>query len=181
MLQKALIDKLYVELFLVCEEVGCTQHFECSEEPKDPIDLWAKRAAFEADLLGWRIAQNGQLLCPKCSKDMRALSDAEYTADARKDVVNVAKCLLSQNITFLEGVRQLTNLLFEVTVDKNDSDFKIFVLLNSLTNYMPAEGARLISTKTWITKCDHELEALQSLHSEEVARSCENLINRFAH
>jgi hypothetical protein len=178
--QKALIDKFYAEIFATCEQPDCDGYFECSEEPKVPFEEWALRAANEAENLGWRIGVDKRLFCPNCSKNVTPLSDDSQISDARKDVATIAQSLLSQNISFLEGIRQLNSLRFEVSIKDNDIDFQIFVVIDSETDHMPAKETRLMSSKSWLVKCDADLDVIRKFYSLDVSKSCENLIKRFS-
>lgn len=178
--QKALINKFYVEIFATCEQADCDAYFECSEEPVEPVEEWALRAASEAENLGWLIGVDKRLFCPNCSKNITQLSDDSLMLDARKNVATIAQSLLSQNISFLEGIRQLNSLRFEVSTDDNDIDFQIFVLIDSETDHMPVKETRLMSAKSWLVKCDADLDAIQKFYSLDVSKSCENLIKRFS-
>jgi hypothetical protein len=180
MLQKALIDKFYVEIFATCEQADCDGYFECSEEPKVPIEEWAIRAANEARSLGWLIGDDKRLFCPNCSENITPLGDDFLMSDAREKVTAIAKSLLSQNISFLEGMRLLNSLRFEVSIVDNDIDFHIFAVIDLETDYMPAKEARVICAKAWLNKCDSDLEAIRKFYALNISKSCENLIRRFS-
>jgi hypothetical protein len=178
--QKALIDKFYAEIFATCEQTDCDEYFECNEEPVEPVEEWALRAASEAENLGWRIGVDKRLFCPDCSKNITPLSDDSLMSDVRKNVATIAQSLLSQNITFLDGIRQLNSLRFDVSIDNNDIDFQIFAVIDSETAHLPAEKIRHLCTKLWLDKCDEELDVVKKFYALDISKSCENLVMRFS-
>ena len=63
-----LIEKLYAEIVLGCEEVNCDGVFVSSQLARQPVAAWAIRAAEEAESQGWSASETGKALCPKCSQ-----------------------------------------------------------------------------------------------------------------
>lgn len=59
-------EMLYCEFMLKCESSGCRAFFEFDEVANDPMDEWAKRAAAEAERLGWKVGHTGLVKCPDC-------------------------------------------------------------------------------------------------------------------
>jgi hypothetical protein len=66
----ALVDKLYISVCVGCDYSACTALFVAkieSDEPLDPVDAWAVRAAEEAEQLGWSISEDCNVFCPSHS------------------------------------------------------------------------------------------------------------------
>ena len=67
MAPSAIIDELYVLLFLSCASKGCAGFFKPSE-PIEPnsMEAWSERMASEAEKEGWE-AKGEQIFCPACA------------------------------------------------------------------------------------------------------------------
>ena len=59
-----LVDKLYAEIAIGCEVHGCGAVFSAQEAASDPVELWAVRAAAEAESRGWRVTRMNSVVCP---------------------------------------------------------------------------------------------------------------------
>ena len=61
----ALIEKLHAEIVVQCQVGTCGDVFVPTEPPQEPVELWAIRAATEAETLGWSISTRSFVTCPK--------------------------------------------------------------------------------------------------------------------
>lgn len=63
----AIVDELYVLLFLNCGSPGCQGFFEPSK-PFEPLsmDEWSFSMAQEAELEGWKALADKKIICPAC-------------------------------------------------------------------------------------------------------------------
>lgn len=59
------------------------------------------------------------------------ITNEEYVATVRRDVVATAKAMLSGGVNYLEGERRLAALRFEAAVQEDDEDFMAFVAIAS--------------------------------------------------
>ena len=60
-------EKLYVEIWLGCENEKCLNDFETNSDAKDPMEVWSKENGNLAIAQGWTVSSNGRILCPSCS------------------------------------------------------------------------------------------------------------------
>lgn len=60
-------EMLYCEFMLKCETSTCRAFFEFDEVATEPMDDWSRRAASEAEQIGWTIGHTGLVICPQCS------------------------------------------------------------------------------------------------------------------
>jgi hypothetical protein len=66
----ALVEKIYIHVCVRCECPNCTEIFIPDTEdvgndnPSDPIDAWAMKAAVKAEKLGWKAGEDDAALCP---------------------------------------------------------------------------------------------------------------------
>ena len=70
------------------------------------------------------------------------ISNEEYVATVRRDVVATAKAMLSGGVNYLEGARRLAALRFEAAVREDDEDFMAFVAIDSETDEFPLGRVR---------------------------------------
>ncbi len=61
-------EKLYLEIWLCCENKECVNDFETNSDAKDPMEIWARVNSVLAVSQGWTVSSNGRVLCPLCSK-----------------------------------------------------------------------------------------------------------------
>jgi hypothetical protein len=75
---QAIVDGLYVLLFLSCESAECSGFFEPSE-PFQPLSMddWSERMAAEAEAQGWRVFWRRQDVLPQVRS--QTLSNREDT------------------------------------------------------------------------------------------------------
>jgi hypothetical protein len=81
---------------------------------------------------------------------------------------------------FLEGVRRLAALRFEVSQDHHDPDFMLFVGIGSRADHIPGAEARVLCAESWLAQCDKDVRELEQLYGQQVAAACKQLAERFS-
>jgi len=61
-------EKLYVEIWLGCENDKCINDFETNSDAQDPMVIWARENSELAISQGWTVSREDRILCPVCSK-----------------------------------------------------------------------------------------------------------------
>lgn len=61
---QTLVDKLYAEIAVVCEVIGCGRVFLAHEAARDPVEPWAVTAAADAESQGWSVTNKNSVVCP---------------------------------------------------------------------------------------------------------------------
>ncbi|CAG1000054.1 hypothetical protein PLCT2_03020 [Planctomycetaceae bacterium] len=101
-------------------------------------------------------------------------------AFVRAEITSTARALSSHGVPFLEGVRKLAALRFEVSQDHHDADFMLFVAIASQADHIPNTEARTLCAESWLAQCDKDTRELEGFYGEEVALACKQLIERFS-
>jgi Ser/Thr protein kinase RdoA (MazF antagonist) len=101
-------------------------------------------------------------------------------AVVRAEVVDTARSLSSRELPFLEGVRRLTALRFEVSRDHHDADFMLFVAIGSQADHIPNAEARALCAESWLLQCDKDVRELEHFYAQQVSAACKQLIARFS-
>ena len=83
-------------------------------------------------------------------------------------------------VPFVEGIRQLAALRFEVSRLDHDPDFMLFVAVASASDHLPPHELRIQCAPTWLEQCDREACELEALHRERVRAACAHLVGRFS-
>ena len=104
----------------------------------------------------------------------------DYMSAKRREVVDKATSLIKGSIDFLDGVRDMFSLQYEVSDDDADPDFRVFVAIYSETDHIPAAELRDFCSVSWLAKCDKDMEKVKETYRDEVIGACRRLIRRFA-
>ena len=99
---------------------------------------------------------------------------------ARKAVVDAARGLADGTVPFVEGVRQLAALRFEVSRLDHDPDFTLFVAIASESDHLPPHELRSQCAPAWLEQADYEARELEVLHRQQVRAACARLVDRFS-
>lgn len=97
----------------------------------------------------------------------------------RAEIALVASALAQRSVPLLEGVRRLASLSFGGENRNDDSDFVLFVAIDSETDHLPSESARPLCASAWLEQCDRELEEVEKTYGPSINAACERLIARF--
>lgn len=110
---------------------------------------------------------------------MNTLDEAHLSA-ARKAVVDAARGVADGTLPFIEGVRRLATLRFEVSRLDHDPDFTLFVAVASASDHLPPQELRSQCAPTWLEQCDREAREFEALHRQQVRSACSRLVDRFS-
>ncbi len=106
--------------------------------------------------------------------------DENHLRVVRKAVVDAARGLADGTAPFVEGVRQLAALRFEVLRLDHDPDFSLFVAIASESDHLPPHELRSRCALAWLEQCDREARELEVLHRQQVRNACARLVARFS-
>lgn len=106
--------------------------------------------------------------------------DEGHLRAARNAVVDAARELANGTVPFVEGVRQLAALGFEVSRLDHDPAFTLFVAIASELDHLPPHELRGQCAKAWLEQCDLEARELEVLHRQQVRAACARLVDRFS-
>ena len=106
--------------------------------------------------------------------------DEGHLGAARKAVVDAARGLTDGTVPYVEGVRQMAALRFEVSRLDHDPDFTLFVAIASESDHLPPHELRSQCAPAWIEQCDREARELEVLHRQQVRAACARLVGRFS-
>lgn len=110
---------------------------------------------------------------------MNQLNEGEVLA-SRQEVIRIAQALASGSLPFLQGIRRLDALRFEVSTLDHDPDFTLFVAIASQADHLPSEEARHLCTAEWLQACDGDARELEGLYRAQVESQCAQLVQRFS-
>lgn len=106
--------------------------------------------------------------------------DEGHLRAARKAVVDAALGLADGTVPFVEGVRQLAALRFEVSRLDHDPNFTLFVAIASESDHLPPHELRSQCAPAWVEQCDREAREIEVLHRQQVRAACARLVDRFS-
>lgn len=106
--------------------------------------------------------------------------DESHLSAAHKAVVDAARGVADGTLPFIEGVRQLAALRFDVSRLDHDPDFTLFAAVASAADHLPPHELRSQCAPTWLEQCDREACELEALHRQQVRAACARLVGRFS-
>jgi hypothetical protein len=107
------------------------------------------------------------------------LDEGHLGAVGRK-VVDAARSLAEGTVPFVEGVRQLAALRFDVSRLDHDPDFTLFVAIESESDHLPSNELRSQCAPAWLQQCDREARELEVFYRQDVCAACARLLSRFS-
>jgi predicted regulator of Ras-like GTPase activity (Roadblock/LC7/MglB family) len=107
------------------------------------------------------------------------LFDASYVQAQQKEVVRIAREMLSGDIGVIEGARLLVGLRPTVTRDSLDPDFLPFAAISSETGNFPIGKQRDLWAPSALEQKDKEIRQAEELHRPSAHAACRVLIKRF--
>lgn len=110
---------------------------------------------------------------------MNTINESRFNA-SRKSVVDVARSLADGSAPFIESVRQLVALRFDVSRLDHDPDFTLFVAIASESDHLPPKELRSQCAPAWLAQCDREARELEAFHLQQVRAACARLVDRFS-
>jgi hypothetical protein len=96
------------------------------------------------------------------------------------EILSAAQDLRSGTLPFIEGVRKLAALRFQVSSSGEDPDFISFVAVDSETDHLPPQTATAHCTNEWLAKCEAEVQEVILVHNSAIFAACDRLIKRFS-
>lgn len=100
--------------------------------------------------------------------------------EACKAVLDVVRGLAAGTVPFVEGVRRLTALRFDVSWLDHDPDFMLFVAIESESDHLPPHEIRNRCTPAWLEQCDSEAREIETFYRQQVRVACARLVGRFS-
>lgn len=94
-------------------------------------------------------------------------------------VLKAAKELKEGKVSFLDGIRVLSDFGKRFSTDSHDDDFLIFIVVASETDHMPSDQMRHLCSGAWLKQCDEALDAYISRIGGQIDTACDKLIARF--
>jgi hypothetical protein len=107
------------------------------------------------------------------------ITHESYVASVRERVVETARSMLNGDLNFLEGARTLVDLRHEAAVRDDDSDFMVFVAIDSETDNLPIGAIRQHWPQEVLEKLEPEYRKAEGWAKEFGTLACESLIRRF--
>lgn len=107
------------------------------------------------------------------------MSKAELIQEARAKIAAIAAVMLSGEVSFIEGSRQICRLRFDAEIADFDDDILAFVVIVSETDALPLGDERRLWNAEALAGLQPEID-----HAEEWAKStgrnaCQAMVRRF--
>ena len=77
-------------------------------------------------------------------------------------------------------MRRIVSLRSALAALDFDPDFMVLVAVDSESDHLPNEHAKLMASDAWLAQCITEERELEELHGTQVLAACERLLARFA-
>jgi hypothetical protein len=106
--------------------------------------------------------------------------DETHAALVRSSIADTARALEFRQIPFIEGVRKIAALRFELPTDVHEQDFMLFVGVASQADHIPNAEVRHLCASRWLEQCDQDASELETFYGEQVTGACRRLIERFS-
>lgn len=107
------------------------------------------------------------------------LTNEQYAAQVRKEIVTTAAAMLDAKLSFIEGARVLMPLLEEANVFYDDPDRMIFCEIDSSTDAYPLGTVRAHWSVEALNQLQPEIDEAEKRAREVGKDACEALIRRF--
>jgi hypothetical protein len=106
--------------------------------------------------------------------------DESAVAAIRREIARSASALEAHELPFIEGVRRLAGLRFELPGGDFDQDLLLFAAIESQADHIPNTQMRALCAESWLAQCDAETKEMEALYEEQVALACKRLYERFS-
>lgn len=110
----------------------------------------------------------------------RAITNEQYTASVRQEIVQIIELMLSGNICFLEGAQKISGLRHGAAVEEFDQDFMVFVGIASETGHLPIGKVRDLWQVESLERHQPEIESATKWAREISMSACLSILTRFA-
>ena len=102
-----------------------------------------------------------------------------YVQSVRQRVAATARDMLDGTLSFLTGSRTLAALRHEAEVREDDSDFMVFVGIDSDTDDLPLGEVPQYWDKKALEKLEPEIQAAEEWARKHGTQACASLVSRF--
>ena len=102
----------------------------------------------------------------------------EHRKWASREIVSIAKGVLSGELGSVAGARQLAAWRFHVGAD-NDPDFTFFVGVESQTDEIPIGDVRVRWNREALKAKDADLQSFEASVWDKALQACQRLIQRY--
>jgi hypothetical protein len=99
--------------------------------------------------------------------------------DARQQIVQAARDMLSGSLSFIEGGRLITRLSWSADLPEFDPDIVPFRAIDSETDALPMRDVRQYWAPEALAKLQPEIERAEEWARDTGRPSCQKLIDRF--
>ena len=101
--------------------------------------------------------------------------------DARRELVELAESMLSEELPFMEGAVRVWSLSTRIGgVAHGDRDFDAFVAIASETDHLPLQAQRHLWSTHALKALEPEIAKTQEWAKSFAPQACKNLIARFS-
>ena len=96
----------------------------------------------------------------------------------RQEVLTALRDLAEGHVPFLVGVRRLAALAGDMR--ERDRDLDLLVAIESETDHLPDESAKVYCSAAWLKKCEEEERQVEAFYRTQMNELCAKLTTRFA-
>ena len=94
--------------------------------------------------------------------------------------LDAATAVLEGSLGVIEGCRRLRELGDDLVPDsRDDTDFVIFIAVDSETDALPTGTARELWDPAALAREDREIQRAEAMYRESVMSACQRVIKRF--
>jgi hypothetical protein len=112
-------------------------------------------------------------------KDNAAHTESDI--GARRNIVALAKSMLSGELQYIEGADRICKLRAQFHESLiQDEDIMAFVLISSETDHLPLQAQRHLWSPAALANLESDFERVQAWAETFAPQACKNLIARFS-
>ena len=107
------------------------------------------------------------------------ITHQEYVEGIRSRIAQVARLMLENRLSFIEGAREICDLQREADVSQDDADFEDFRGIDSETDALPVGEVRKLWSESALRRLEPEIESAERWARELATEACVRLMKRF--
>lgn len=107
------------------------------------------------------------------------ITDEDYLASLKAKIGQVAKAMLSGELSFLDGAIELSSLRHQADLTE-DPDLIVFTGVTSETDHLPLGVVRQHWSQPALERMEPELQKMEEWARQVAGGACESLARRFA-
>lgn len=107
------------------------------------------------------------------------MSHAEYINSVRIKIGHTAQEMLNENKNYLEGAIEIASLYHEAEIEKNDTDFNIFIGISSETDHLPIGEMRKNWSKEALENHEAEIQKTTKWAKDISLTQCKSLAKKY--